>query len=230
VQNREMYRPRIPVTTLGEYPATNDAARRRRIIVDQKKYEDYITGYYTEVEEFLTDFLLGGAEDDEVLLQKVEEFYDANPYPPWQGTRNWVSAEALLAFLDIADELDLGEYDLQRGSAEPPNLDIQGVSVSVSPELTLARHGRTDDLFEGAVKLYINKTYPMSEAAGLYTATTLHQFVDECPSAGGSCDYRMCYVVDVFGGHIFTASRSYKQRRKSLEAACEEIRRAWPEY
>lgn len=147
----------------------------------------------------------------------------------WWENRNQANADALVAFLDVADDLDLDGYSLWRGDPKPSRLDIQGVSVSVRPELLLTSSNRLGELTEGAVKLYINKSHPMFDEAGLYTATMLHHFVDTYPYVDGSCDYRSCYVVDVFGQRVFSAPRSFKLRRKSIEAACEEIKRAWPE-
>ncbi len=221
--------PRISVSKLGEYAAVNDAARRRRIVCDQKRPKDYITPFYAEAQDFLTDFLLGGARSHEVLWEAVDMFSSAEASTPWQESRNQANADALVSFLGVVDELNLSDFSLRRGQQDPPKLLIQGVSVSVRPEVVFTSQNRLGNVTEGAVKLYINKSHLLSEEAGAYTATTLHQFVSAYPYADGFCDYRLCYVVDVFGQHVFTAPRSFKQRRKSIEAACEEIKRAWPE-
>jgi hypothetical protein len=36
-------------------------------------------------------------------------------------------------------------------------------------------------------------------------------------------------VLDVFAGNLFEAPRAHKRRMRDIEAACEEISRAWPE-
>lgn len=72
MEMRQRLSPRISVNKLGEYAATNDAARRR-IVLDQKKPKDCITPFYTEAQDFLADFLLDGDGDDEALLQKADE-------------------------------------------------------------------------------------------------------------------------------------------------------------
>lgn len=226
---RERLDPRISVNKLGEYAATDNAARRRRIVRDQKKPKDYITPFYTDAQDFLADFLLDGGKKDQALLQKAEEFHNADASTPWWENKNQANADALVAFYEMADDLDLSEYGLRRGDPKPPKLDVQGVLISVRPELLLISSNRSGALIEGAVKLYINKNHPMSDEAGSYTATMLHQFVDTHPLMDGFCDYRSCYVVDVFAQRVFKAPRSFKQRRESIEAACEEIRRAWPE-
>jgi hypothetical protein len=230
VHFRERDYPRISVTKLGEYAAANDAARRRRIIMDQKRPKDYIVPMYTEAQGAITDFLVAGTQDDESLFRKVDEFSNAAGGTSWRERKNQVCAEALLTFLAIKDQLDLSGYELLKGELEPPKLLMQGVSVSVRPEILLTGTTRIGNSLEGAVKLYFSKNHPMSKEAGLYAATTLHHYITEYPRVeNSSCDHRMCYVVDVFGRRVFTAPRSYKQRRASIEASCEEIKRAWPE-
>lgn len=230
MQDRVREEPRISVNKLSEYAASNDATRRRRIIVDQKRPKPYIPTMYTEAQDVIADFLVAGAQDDDVLFRKVDEFCTAVGGTSWRETRNQVCAEALLTFLGIKDQLDLSGYELLRGEPEPPRLVVQGVPVSVRPDILVAGTGRTGDSLEGAVKLYFSKNHPMSEEAGMYAATTLHHYVTEYPRIeDSSSGLHMCYVVDVFGKRVFTAPRFYKQRRASIEASCEEIKRAWPE-
>lgn len=226
---RQRQYPRISVNKLGEYAATNDAARRRRIIFDQKYPKDYIGPFYTEAQEFLTDFLLAGDKNEQVIWQKVDEFLATDANTPWQETRYRANADALVAFLGIMAKIDLDKFEIGRGLQDPPKLMVREVEVSVKPDLMLVRRSRSGNLTEGALKLYINKNHPMTKESGEYTATTLHEFVDTYPVMDGLCDHRFCYVVDVFGQRIFSAPRSYKKRRKSIDAACEEVKRAWPE-
>lgn len=226
---RQRQHPRISVNKLGEYAATNDAARRNRIVSDQKYPKDYIGPFYTEAQEFLTDFLLAGDNDEQAVWQKVDEFLATDANTPWQETKYQANADALVAFLNIMAKIDLSKFEVRRGLQDPPKLMIRQVEVSVKPDLLLIKKSRSGGLTEGALKLYINKNHPMTKESGEYTATTLNEFVNTYPITDGSCNHRFCYVVDVFGQHIFNAPRSYKKRRESIDFACEEIKRAWPE-
>lgn len=122
---RQRLNPRISVNKLGEYAATYDAARRRRIVLDQKKPMDCITPFYTEAQDFLADFLLDGGKNDEALLQKAEELGSADACSSWWENRNQANADALIAFLEMADDLDLSEYGLRRGDPNSPKLNIK---------------------------------------------------------------------------------------------------------
>jgi hypothetical protein len=35
-------------------------------------------------------------------------------------------------------------------------------------------------------------------------------------------------VIDVFNQEVYAAPRAYRRRQMDIEAACEEIARAWP--
>lgn len=219
--------PRISVNKLGEYSATNDAARRHRIIQDQKSPQNCIVPFYTPAQETITDFLVQRNSDEQMLFEEAEQLRNTRASSSWWENRNRSCAEALEAFSDVANKLNLERYELYRGSLDPPKLIVNGIVVSVRPEIILAGQNRSGKQIEGAVKLYINKNYPMSDKAGSYTATMLHQYVHTHPFTQGYCEYKSCYVVDVFGNRVFAAPRNYKRLRKSIDKACKEISRAW---
>lgn len=221
---KERVEPRISVNKLGEYAATNSATRRRRIVLDQKKPKDFIVSKYSDAQELVADFLSGNL-DYEDLFHRVDEFRNMTASTDWQENRNKVCAEALLSFIDIAEKLNFSGLDLIKGEQNPPKLLVQGVSISIKPDLLITKRKRSGDSVAGAVKLHMSKNHIMSDNAGSYTATTLQQFVEA--NSQFSCDRRLCYVVDVFGQRVFTAPRSHKRRREAIEASCEEINRAW---
>lgn len=223
---KERVEPRISVNKLGEYAATNNATRRRRIVLDQKKPKPYIPSIYSEAQDFMADYLLGN-ENKDTLLHKADDFQNAAASTDWCETRNKVCAEALLSFADFAEEINLNGCELTKGQQDSPKLQVENVDVSVRPELFVTKRKRSGEIISGAVKLHVIKNNTMSDAAGAYTATTLEQFVET--HSPYSCARRLCFVVDVFEQRVFIAPRSYKRLRKDIRASCEEINRAWHE-
>lgn len=223
---KERVEPRISVNKLGEYAATNNATRRRRIVLDQKKPKPYIPSIYSEAQDFIADYLLGN-EDKETLFHKVDDFQNSVAGTDWYETRNKVCAEALLSFADFAGKINLNNCELTKGRNDSPKLQVENVDVSVRPELLVTSRKRSGEIISGAVKLHVIKNNTMSEAAGAYTATMLQQFVES--QSSHPCDRRLCFVVDVFEQRVFTAPRSHKRLRKDISASCEEIYRAWHE-
>lgn len=224
-QDRERARPRISVTKLGEYLVATPL-RRRAIVREQKKPRDFVVARYGDVYSAIQQFLLRGAVDTSILETAIERLYNASATTEWQEQDNALSAEALESFLDISDSIDITGCSVSLGDNDAPQMQVGGVSVSVRPEVLLSRPTPGGDV-SGVVKLYISKNLPLTDEAGRYVATTVHQYLSDCLRPGGAPEPKSCMVVDIFGQNVFEAPRSYKRRRKDIEAACEEIARAW---
>ena len=156
----------------------------------------------------------------------MEEIYQATPKNMWQQQDLALSAEALDLFLNFVDEIDLRKFSVSRSAEGAPTINIAGVAVSVRPELHLRVAG--SNTVAGAVKLYISKRGPLEDDAALYVGSILHQYMNEVLTPGAKIEAKNCMVIDVFAQRIYTAPSSFKQRRRDIVAACEEIVRAWP--
>jgi hypothetical protein len=201
-------------------------SRRRTIVREQKKPRDFIIARYADVYSTIQQFLLEGGADTSILESAIERLYSISPATEWQEQDNILSAEALESFLDISDSIDLGGWSASLGENDAPQMLVGGVSVSVRPEVLLSRSAPEVEV-SGAIKLYISKNSPFTDQAGQYVATTVHQYLTDCLKPAGAPEPKSCLVVDIFGQNTFEAPRSFKRRRNDIEAACEEISRAW---
>jgi hypothetical protein len=217
--------PRISVNKLGEY-MTATPLRRRRIIFDQQRPKTFIVPRYTEAQDAITKYLVRGQRDAGLLASEIERLSLAPSATEWEAQRKRLCVEALERFLDVADQLHLDEQTLAAGGNDQPRLQVGGLEVSVRPEILVRGTNRSGEAAGGALKLYFSKTIPLNQEGGEYVATLVHQFVDTHITPG-LADPRLCQVIDVFGGRVFTAPRAVARRRRDLWAACEEIARAW---
>jgi hypothetical protein len=223
--SRSQKAPRISVNKLGEY-MTATPLRRLRIVADQQRPMTFIVPRYTEAQEAITKFLVREKHDTSLLASEIERLSAAPSATDWEAQRKRLCAEALARFLDVADQIDLHEQTLAPGGNDQPRLQVGGLEVSVRPEVIVRSTRRAREAASGALKLYFSKTLPLGQEGGEYVATLVHQFVDT-HIAPGHADPRLCRVIDVFGGRVFTAPRAVARRRRDLWAACEEIARAW---
>jgi hypothetical protein len=221
--------PRISLNKLGEYMVATPR-RRRRIIIEQKRPPDFQTARYTEAQDAIASFLATGCNNDEVILEAIRRLGASLPRTEWDAQRIQLCTEAIEAFMDFDDFSLLEEMAVSRGMSDPPKLQIGGVGVSVRPDVTLQGSDRSGAPVLGAVKLYIGKTIPLDAQSGAFVATTLHQYVDQLLEPEGAAAYRKCIVLDVFAGEMYEAPRAFQRRREDIEAACEEIARAWPAF
>jgi len=196
-------------------------------VADQKRPNDFIVARYREATEAMTSFLESGASDDDIILQAIAELNAKSVSTEFQEQDRDLSIEALESFLDMADSLNWNDLSVTRGESNPPQLTVAGVNISVRPELVLRGRNRQGDPAVGPLKLYLSKTHPLTREAGEYIGVILQQFASEHLTEYGACDYRLCQTLDVFSRNIFLAPRTYRRRQDNIEAACQEIARAW---
>lgn len=219
--------PRISVNGLAEYLIAG-AARRRRIVQEQKRPKNYQAPYYTDAEEAIVRFLASPERNFAVLDQaaaKLREVEVVSRRVEWEITRRAACTEALQAFRNLAAGDLFAGLAVTRAPQSPRLLQLGGVGVSVRPEILLASSDAEPRL--GGAKLFFSKNEALTEDRALYAGTILHQYLEAQQQRAGRVDYRHCLVIDVFTQKVFAAPRTYKRRRADIEAACLEITLAW---
>jgi hypothetical protein len=112
--------PRISINKLGEYMVSK-AARRQRILRDAKYPPDYITTYYREAQESITQFIGGNMEDIGILERAIQILEQRNPDNIHEIRRVAGNAEAIEHFMNIIDDIDLKGAETRLGEHSPPN-------------------------------------------------------------------------------------------------------------
>ena len=217
--------PRISVNSLAEY-LVSGAARRQRIIQEQKRPKTFMVTYYDEAEEAIAEYLASQRENTSVLDRVSSTLKSEVQLKEWELTRRATGVEAVETFRSFAEDLPLENFILKRGAESPRRSHLNGVSISVRPELHFTVVGENKNRI-GAMKLYFSKNEALSEDRARYAATVLHQHIETQYPIAGLADYRMCIVLDVFAQKFYTAPRTYKRKRQDIEAACSEIARSW---
>ena len=218
--------PRISANKLGEY-LVSPPTRRQAIIEHQKYPNAYAAAYYAPARDNLIDYIVGHI-DRAQLLCRIEALVSAKHDSDYQRHSSNGCAEAVLRFLDLEPTLDLqGMTAIHMLRHE--RLDINGVSVSVYPDIILQGQDTKGKPTQGAIKLHFPKTHPHTPMSAQYVATMLRMHAKETMGARGRVREDACLVVDVFARQVVSAPRGYIRRWRDITAACEEIRRAWPD-
>lgn len=216
--------PRITLNALAEY-LTAAAGRRRTIVTEQKRPKGFQVVYYREAEDAIAQCLAAGGTDQRPLDSVLRRLRGGGGRNAWEQSRRDAGVEAVEAFRRWLDD---PSADLGRVRSAPPAprlLNVGSVSVSVRPELLVLDD---DDNVVGGVKLYLSKNEALTEERARYSGTILHQYVQGPLGADARADWRRCYVLDVFKGRRWNASRTYTRRRQDVAAACAEIEVLWP--
>jgi hypothetical protein len=222
----ERKKPRISINKLSEYLVA-PAARRRKLLNDQKYPHTFIVNTYDDAQEAAVAFFAKD-RNEEILLTKIDELVNRKPANDKEANDAKLCITALKLLAKAATGITLpADFVLKAGPNSAQRLNIAKVEVSVRPEIIIRGTYRKQK-FVGAIKLYIGKTNPLTEDSGEYVSTVLHQYLEEIVAKDDEkVDPKYCFVIDIFREKIYTAPRSHKQRRKDVVAACEEIAVRW---
>ncbi|HJX29871.1 MAG TPA: hypothetical protein VJ885_18365 [Thermoanaerobaculia bacterium] len=219
--------PRMSVNSLAAYLVA-PAARRQKIILEQKRPKSFQVAYYDEVEEAIVGRLSSPNQSTEALDAALSKLQLSSGLKDWELTRRSTGIEAIEAFRSTNIDTPLEGIDILQAPSRPRHMHVDGVAVSVRPELLLANtNGEKTKARLGVIKIYLSKK-PLTEERARYTGTILYKHVEAQYSSLGTADHRLCFVLDVFAKRIFSAPQSYKRRQEDVEAACKEIALAWP--
>ncbi len=225
-RQRERTTPRISANKLGEY-LISDASRRKSIIIDQIQPKDYVVARYSKAQASIVQFLSQARQDKQLIFSEINRLASASASSSWEDQNNQLCIDALEAFLNIVDDLELGNMVVVQGKLDPPKLTIANVAVSVRPDLLTFGMNRSKQEIAGAIKLHFSKGHTLGDEGAKYVATILHGYVDEYTSGDKKSDINNCLVIDIFGGKATRAPINFKKRMTNTRAACEEIKRAW---
>lgn len=218
--------PRVSINKLGEYLVASPL--RRREIIERQKYPSYLVGsHYEPARRILVDFLLGRLTH-RAALGYAHAWLEEDTYESeYARHRAAGCAEAVEQFLSLVPRLHLRGLRPAPPRRDEP-LHLEGVAVSLRPDVALRGvdgHGRA---VTGAIKLHFPKTHPLTATSAEYVATALHVHLRRAPYSSGRPLPQACIAIDVFSGTVVPAPRAYRRRMRELAAACAEIREAWP--
>lgn len=220
--------PRVSINQLATY-LVSTPTQRRRIIQKAKTPPTFQVNWYDPARQAINAFVASGMLDESVLVAESARLLGATPTSDYEESRFRTNAEAIDAFLDCYDQIDLADHTLVCGPNAAPPLIVQGVEISVRPEFTSTGTHRGQSVC-GAVKLYFSKDDPLTEVSAPYIAAVLMQHVlTHHQPPGHTTRHDSCMVIDVFGRSVHTAPRATARRFQDIDVACQEVRLWWPQ-
>jgi hypothetical protein len=219
--------PRISINKLGEYLATTSATRRRSIIRAQKNPIPIRVAHYNYAREVIQRFIAGGASDSRMLTSEIVRLQSAEPGSNFEKQMSDSSVRAIESFVQILGRLNLGNMSLSRGERHAPKLLINGVAISVEPDILIQASSKKGSPVTGAIKFHFPISNPLTQTGCEYVATGIRWFLEEHCSRIGRPSDNLCIAIDVPAQSVYSAPKAYKKRRRDIEAACDEILDRW---
>jgi hypothetical protein len=225
--------PRISANKLAEF-VISDPSRQKAIIREAKFAKKVMIVRYKKVRTFIAHAFAGDHLDIDKLGHRADEIERENEVKgisEWKRLDNTNSALALKKIAAIAPDLSWKNARIFYGRFG--NLEIDGVKVSVQPELVfLFEHRNITKM--GAIILNTAKRDEKSLArsngaycVGDYLSSLLFQMLLAKAHKIGAPLNSKCYAVDVFREKIYTAPANYRMLNRNIEAAYEFIALRW---
>ena len=198
--------PRISVNKLGEYLVAT-ASRRRQILRDQKRPPEFKVVRYADAQRAIVDYFVDRHSDPDVLARHLSRLGNWSRGPrdsDYDAQRNQDCRNAIESFAKMTGQLGFDGLSMSRGRPDCPKLVKAGVGISVRPEI-VAHGSDRRAIRSSAPKLHLAKGFPLDEKVGEYVGTLVHEYVETHLAGEARCDYRHCYVLDVFAGRLYGA-------------------------
>ncbi|WP_188260839.1 hypothetical protein [Azospirillum tabaci] len=219
--------PRMSINKLSEYIVAK-AARQTRIIRDQKYPPPYITTYYRDAQEVISQFIANGLSDQSILEKRIAVLDQKVPANTYEQRRNSGNIEAIDKFINIVDDINLFGATPKLAPQQSQSLRIRNVDISVRPEVILTGKNTKGKPTIGGVKLHFPSSSSLTTDCAGYISAGLQEYFRWFHIDDGAVDHRISFVIDVGSGTIHEGAKSVKQRMKDIEAACEQIANLWP--
>lgn len=208
-------------------------SRRKSIIRDAKYAPKFKATRYTIAREGIVNFLGNMQRNTQILYNaeaKLQAKKEQSPITPWQLEDYKSSIEVLQKFSRSYNSLGLSRYEIRKIPGRAPKLNIQDVSISVNPKLSIHRIDKNNNQRVGCLVINISKTLSSSksrtEIAQTATATSF-LFAENYLCESGIADHNICMFLDVFGGNLIKCPRAIKRRVNEINNACEEVSERW---
>lgn len=230
-------RPRFTALTLGAYMAADDGPREtmRR---DMRFERVARTIRYDNVRRAIGRFLASPTRSLAILAE-CEQMLEHEIREARSRERRASLAHELRALQDFQaglNSLNLGGFQLWKHGHVFRPMDIEGVTVSVQPDVMVRQvrpRGR-DQI--GAIIVDVSKGQSCTtdearrkvEKAMTHSAVLLHTLVaDGATTESELASSNHCIVFHAHRAQVVTAPENYKTMMKNMQAVCRDIRRAW---
>lgn len=222
----ERTKPRISVNKLAEFSRAK-AGRQRQILSDQKYPTDFKGMYYKEASEAIALALASNLEDLTYVDRQISILEQMVPEKIGTQRRITSNIDALEAFRVMVDDIDFKGAAPSLGAHDAPKITIQGVRISVRPDIILRSTGKSGARLAGGIKLHFPRTYSLDEDASGLISAVLQRWIEDHISSEGRPDGANCYAIDIGCRRVFRGVRSTVARMKEVDDLCRNIAGLW---
>jgi hypothetical protein len=224
--------PRISANQLAQF-AVSDSAKQETIVRNAKKMLNVRVANYQPARTAMPKCHTPEGLNAESMIEYAAQMETKNFPDLFDRKCNDLSAASLRMASRLADQINCAGTRISTPSQGFDHLIIEGVRVSIQPEIVIAFAHRGVKKFGGVI-FNFSKTESASlengngrHQAGDYAATLVFLMLGVHFGAKGGPRNANCFAVDVYRKKVFSAPGSYKTITKIIEASCRNIARQW---
>jgi hypothetical protein len=226
-------KPRISATKLAEYIIANPT-RQAAIAKNAKVAPKVIITPYKRTRSSLSEAFTASGISQEKLLAIAQDSRNSTSGTPWTKEDNIKSSDLIVKMATVSDKINCaGGTLIERPGAGWGGLSIEGVTVSVNPELIFSIDHRGVKKV-GAVILNTGKAASLSlsrsngtQSVADYLTALVYRLLDQNLSTVGAPIHTKCYAIDINRSLVHTAPAAHKTLNKHIEEACRMIAMRW---
>lgn len=234
IGNENIYlAPRMSANQLAQF-VVSESAKQETIVRDARRVMAVRVANYQPARTAMPRCHdATGGIDSAAVIAHATRMSDTVFPDPFDSKCNELSAAAFLKFAPMASQIDCAGQRIPTPKGGFDHLLIEGVRVSVQPEIVVSFAHRGLTKFGGVIFNFSKGDQASLEngnerhRAGDYAAVLLFLMLGVHFGARGGPRNSNCFAVDVYRERIFTAPASHKMMLKNIEAACRNIARQW---
>jgi hypothetical protein len=233
VGNETLYlEPRMSANQLAQF-VVSDAVKQETIVRDARRLLAVRVANYQPARSAMPLCHSAGGIDPVSIIAHATRMSETVFSDPFDQKCNELSAAAFVKFAPIASQIDCAGERVPRPRRGFDHLLIEGVRVSVQPEIVVSFAHRGSTRFGGVIFNFSKSDQSSLEnnngkyEAGDYAAALVFLMLGVHFGPKGGPRNANCFAVDIYRERIFETPGAYKTMLKHLEAACRNIARQW---
>jgi hypothetical protein len=227
MSKKDATQPQISANELAKFIDAK-SARQRQILRNAKFPGEFMGMYYREASHAIAQCIASNLENVGVLETAVSVLEQQTPEKIGTQRRVDSNIDAIETFAAMLDDIDLKESAPSLGANTAPHLTINGVHISVRPEIILRGIGKSKAKLIGGCKFHFSRTNGLLGGGAAYVSTLLQEFARVHLGDEGDPYGPFCCVFDIGRKQMCPGVKSTINRMKDVEAACKNITALWP--
>jgi hypothetical protein len=219
--------PRISLARLADYMAASEQGKRT-IAVSCKYQPIARLIQYNDAKAILSNYIRSENRKLDDLKEKLEVLKNKICDGHFSQEVLDHNVDCVSRFIALHGEFDFKDYSYER-SVKFPNYELNGMPVSVNPDVLISRTNRQNKEKIGALMIRYSRGKPLDTEIGAYQSAFLYEYFRQPDfHRHGEAEKQLCITLDAYTavGHEAPGNATYLF--KEMAATCASLAERWP--